>query len=143
MATVNVYLSFNGTCEAAFDFYKSVFGGEFNYIGRFKDMPSSDQPIPDSVKDKIMHVGLPISKETMLLGCDMPESMTGQKFIAGNNFSICINTTSVEESQRIFNALSADGIITMPLEKTFWSPLFGMVTDKFGINWMVDYMGQK
>ncbi len=138
MATVNVYLSFNGTCETAFNFYKSVFGGEFNYIGRFKDMPSSEQSIPDSEKDKIMHVGLPISKETMLLGCDMPEIMTGQKFVVGNNFSICITATSEEESHRIFNALSVGGTVTMPLEKTFWSPLFGMLTDKFGISWMVD-----
>ncbi len=138
MATVNVYLSFNGTCEAAFNFYKSVFGGEFNYMGRFKDMPSSDQPIPDSEKDKIMHVGLPISKETMLMGCDMSETMMGQKLVAGNNFSICITTYSEEESHRIFNALSAGGTVTMPLEKTFWSPLFGMLTDKFGISWLVD-----
>ncbi len=139
MATVNVYLSFNGNCEAAFNFYKSVFGGEFNYMGRFKDMPSPDRPIPDSEKDKIMHVGLPISKETALYGSDVSEAMMGQKFVAGNNFSICITPENEEEAHKIFKALSADGTVTMPLEKTFWGSLFGMLIDKFGICWMVDY----
>ena len=138
MATVNIYLSFNGTCEAAFNFYKSVFGGEFGYIGHFKDMPSSEGTVPDSEKDKIMHIDLPISEETMLMGCDISESMMGQKLIAGNNFSICISTRSEEESHRIFKALSEGGTIVMPLEKTFCSPLFGMLTDKFGISWMID-----
>ena len=140
MATINCYLSFDGTCEAAFNFYKSVFGGEFNYIGRYKDMPDSDQSIPDSEKNKIMHVGLPISKETILLGSDISEIMGSPKLEVGNNFSICINIESEEEAHRIFDALSADGIITMPLEETFWSPLFGMLIDKFGINWMIDYI---
>lgn len=139
MATVNVYLAFNGNCEAAFNFYKSVFGGEFNYVGRFKDMPSPDRPIPDSEKDKIMHVGLPVSKETMLLGCDMSEEMMGEKYVAGNNFSICISPESEEEARRIFDLLSAEGTVTMPLDKTFWGSLFGMLTDKFGTSWMVDY----
>ena len=140
MATVNVYLAFNGNCEAVFNFYKSVFGGEFSYIGRFKDMPPSDQPIPDSEKEKIMHIALPISEETMLLGCDFSEAMTGQPFVAGNNFSILITPKSEEEARRLFEALSTGGTVTMPLEKTFWASLFGMFIDKFGISWMVDYM---
>jgi PhnB protein len=135
MATVNVYLAFNGNCEAAFDFYKSVFGGEFIYLGRYKDMPNPDQPIPDSDKDKIMHVGLSVSKETMLLGCDSMQ----EPFVMGNNFSICITPESEEEAHRIFEALSDGGTVTMPLQKTFWMSLFGMFTDKFGIAWMVDY----
>ncbi len=138
MAIVNVYLAFNGSCEAAFNFYKSVFGGEFNYVGRYKDMPSPEHPIPDSEKNKIMHIGLPISKETTLLGCDVWEEMMGQKFVAGNNFSICINPESEKEARRIFEALSAGGKVTMPLDKTFWGSLFGMFTDKFGISWLVD-----
>jgi PhnB protein len=137
MAKVNVYLAFNGTCETAFDFYKSVFGGSFNYIGRYKDMPPSDQPLLDSEKEKIMHVSLPISSQTMLMGCDVSDNM-GQSFVQGNNFSICINTQSEEESRRIFDALSEGGTVVMPLEKSFWSPLFGMLTDKFGIAWLVD-----
>ncbi len=138
MATVNIYLSFDGNCEDAFNFYKSVFGGEFSYIGRFGDMPSPDQPIPDSKKDKIMHVGLPISEETMLMGSDTWESTMKEKFVAGNNFSICVTAQNEEEARRIFAALSADGTVTMPIDKTFWGSLFGMLTDKFGIHWMVD-----
>jgi PhnB protein len=139
MATVNVYLYFNGSCEAAFNLYKSVFGGEFTYMGRFKDMPNPDQPIPDYLKDKIMHVGLPISKETMLLGSDTMQEMMGHSFVVGNNFSICVTPESEEEGRRIFETLSEGGIITMPFDKTFWGSLFGMLTDKFGINWIVDY----
>lgn len=138
MAVVNVYLAFNGTCEAAFNFYRSVFGGEFTYAGRYKDMPSSDRPIPDSEKEKIMHIGLPVSSETMLMGCDVSEEMMGQPFVAGNNFWICITTQNEAESRHIFDALAEEGVVTMPLGETFWSPLFGMLVDKFGIAWLVD-----
>ncbi len=137
MASIHSYLNFNGNCEEAFLFYQSVFGGEFAYLGRFKDMPS-EQPIPDEMKEKIMHVSLPISKETTLMGSDVMEGM-GSKFEMGNNFSLSLNTGSEEEAQRLFNALSAEGIVTMPLQKTFWGALFGMLVDKFGINWMVNY----
>ncbi len=138
MATVNCYLAFEGTCEAAFNFYKSVFGGEFMYVGRYKDMPSSEHPVPEAEKEKIMHISLPISKETFLFGSDMSESM-GYKLTFGDNISLSVNTENEEEAKRIFKALSAGGQVTMPLEKTFWSALFGMLTDKFGINWMVSY----
>ena len=106
MATINVYLRFNGNCEATFHFYKSVFGGEFPYIARLKDMPDSDKLIPDSEKDKIMHISLPISKETLLLGCDTSEAMSGQSFVQGNNFSICITPHSVEERINKINTLT-------------------------------------
>ncbi len=139
MATINVYLSFNGNCEEVFNFYKSVFGKEFNYIGRYKDMPETEGPIPAGYQDKVMHVGLPISKETLLMGCDVCEEMTGQKLIQGNNFSICVGVESEAEGRRIFEALSAGGNVVMPLEKTFWATLFGMVIDKFGISWLIDY----
>jgi PhnB protein len=86
-----------------------------------------------------MHVGLPISEETMLLGCDTMQEMTEFPFVAGTNFSITVSVESEEEARRIFEALSAEGTITMPLEKTFWAALFGMFTDRFGINWMIDY----
>lgn len=137
MATVNAYLSFNGNCEAAFNFYKSVFGGDFAYVGRYKDMPS-EQPIPESEKEKIMHVCLPISKETMLMGADSSE-IFGQATKFGDNISMSISTKSEEEAKKIFNALSAGGKVVMPLGKTFWSPLFGMLADQFGVNWMVSY----
>jgi PhnB protein len=137
MTTINPYLTFNGNCEEAFNFYKSVFGGEFSYIGKFKDMPS-ETPIPEKAKDKIMHVGLPISKETVLMGSDTDEAFS-PLVSAGDNFSISINADSEQEAKRIYTALSEGGRITMPLDKTFWAALFGMLTDKFGINWMVNY----
>ncbi len=140
MATINVYLSFNGNCEEAFNFYKSVFGKEFNYLGRYKDIPASEGPIPAGHENKVMHVGLPISKETALLGCDVCEEMTGEKFVQGNNFSICISVENKAEGQRIFDALAVGGAVVMPLEKTFFAALFGVVTDRFGISWMIDYM---
>jgi len=142
MATVNVYLTFNGTCEAAFNFYRSVFGGEFPYIGRFKDMPQPEDGTkpPMSVEDaeRIMHVSLPVSKETMLMGSD-----TGGEWASnhkpGNNFSISINAESKEEADRLFAGLSDGGQVTMPMNKTFWGAYFGMFTDKFGIGWMVNF----
>lgn len=138
MATVNIYLTFNGNCEKAFNFYKSVFGGEFPYIGRFKDMPPGEDGGKLSAEDaeRIMHVSLPISKETMLMGSDTGGEW-GTSYLQGNNFSISITAVSREEADRLFNGLSAGGTVTMPLAKTFWSECFGMFTDKFGINWMV------
>ncbi|MEO4006561.1 VOC family protein [Flavobacterium sp. CAU 1735] len=137
MANVNPYLTFNGTCEAAFDFYQSVFGGEFQYKGKFKDMPS-EQPIPESEQEKIMHVSLPIGG-TVLMGSDTSEGCGGHAVTAGDNISISINADSEADAKRIFEGLSAGGKVTMPLEKTFWGALFGMFTDKFGIHWMVNY----
>lgn len=137
MATVNPYLSFNGTCEGAFNFYKSVFGGEFSYIGRYKEMPS-EQPIPDSEKEKIMHVSLPIGGDTVLMGADSSE-LFGHVIKFGDNMSILVNTKTEEEARRIFDSLSKGGNIIMPLEKTFWGALFGHFTDKFGIFWMINY----
>ncbi|HJW15979.1 MAG TPA: VOC family protein [Flavisolibacter sp.] len=138
MTTVNIYLTFNGNCLEAFNFYKSVFGGEFPYLGKFKDMPPQEgmKPMTEQEGEKIMHVSLPVSKETNLMGSD-----TGGEWVAGfsqgNNFAISIGTDSKEEADRLFNGLSAGGKATMPMSKTFWSPYFGMFTDKFGINWMV------
>ena len=138
MTTINPYLTFNGTCEEAFNFYKSVFGGDFPYAGKFKDMPPNpDYPVAEAEKEKIMHISLPISKETILMGSDSSGSF-GHASVAGNNFSISVNTDSIEEVTRIFNELSAGGKIKMPLNKTFWGAYFGMFTDKFGIHWMVN-----
>lgn len=139
MTTVNIYLTFNGNCEEAFNFYKSVFGGEFQHIGRFKDMPAgSDNALPAEEAEKIMHVSLPISKETLLMGSDTGGEWSS-RYSHGNNFSISINTDSKAEADRLFNGLSAGGEVTMPLNKTFWDEYFGMFTDKFGINWMVSF----
>ena len=137
MATVNVYLTFNGNCEEAFNFYKSVFGGEFPYVGRFKDMsPSEGNTVPAEHGDRIMHMSLPISKETAILGSDTGGEWASS-FKPGNNYSISINAESREEADRIFNGLAAGGQVTMPLNNTFWGDYFGMLTDKFGVNWMM------
>jgi len=144
MTTVNIYLTFNGNCEEAFNFYKSVFGGEFPYVGRFKDMPPQEgaNQMPAEYGEKIMHMSLPISAETMLMGSD-----TGGEWAAsynpGNNYTISINTDSKEETDRLFNGLSAGGQVTMPLQETFWGDYFGMWTDKFGINWMISFATQQ
>ena len=139
MPTVNVYLTFNGNCEEAFNFYKSVFGGEFPYLGRYKDMPAEDgKKTASEDAEKIMHVSLPISKETMLMGSDTGGDWAAN-YSQGNNFSISISTDTKEEADRLFNGLSAGGTVNMPMNKTFWGDYFGMFTDKFGINWMVSF----
>ena len=137
MATLNPYLNFNGNTEEAFNFYKSVFGGEFASLQRFGDTPFCDQ-MGEADKQKIMHISLPILQDTILMATDTVESM-GQKLVVGNNFSLCISPGSKEEATRFFNDLSAGGQVTMPLEKAFWGAYFGMATDKFGIQWMVNY----
>jgi len=140
MATVNVYLTFNGNCKAAFDFYKSVFGGNFTYISTFGEIPpnESSEPIAAADANKIMHVSLPISNETCLMGSDTYGAYAAS-FKEGNNFSLSINTFSKEEADKLFNALSVGGQVTMPMNKTFWGAYFGMFIDKFGINWMVNF----
>ena len=139
MTTVNVYLTFNGNCLEAFEFYQSVFGGEFPYVGRFKEMPAdAGQPVSPEEGDKIMHISLPISQETMLMGSDTGGEWASG-FAQGNNFSISINTDSKEKADSLFGGLSADGQVTMPMDSTFWGDYFGMFTDKFGINWMVSF----
>src|SRR5688572_2481189 len=143
MATVNIYLTFNGNCEEAFKFYQSVFGGEIPYMGRFKDMPATEGYKLDTADaEKIMHVSLPISKETMLMGSDTGGEWASS-YKQGNNFSISITTDTKEEADKLFNGLSTGGTVTMPLSKTFWSDNFGMLTDKFGINWMVSLEQKK
>ena len=139
MTTVNVYLNFDGQCEEAFEFYKSVFGGEFSYIGRFNEMPQDENnKLSEADGNKIMHVSLPISAETNLFGSDTVGEWS-HKLVQGNNYSISINASSKEEADRLFNGLSAGGQVTMPLENTFWGAYFGMFVDKYGINWMVNF----
>lgn len=134
MAVVNAYLSFDGNCEEAFEFYRSVFGGEFVMLSRFGDMDWG-MPIPDNEKLKIMHVALPIGS-TVLMGSDVPASMG--PVTTGSSQSLAIGAGSEEEAQRIFDELSAGGKITMKLDKAPWGALFGGFTDKFGFNWMVN-----
>jgi PhnB protein len=136
MATINPYLLFNGNAEEAFNFYRSVFGGEFITLQRFKETPKADN-VPSGDQDKIMHIALPIG-QNVLMASDALES-AGRTVTTGNNFSISVNAESEEEAEKFFNGLSAGGRANMPLEKTFWGAYFGMLTDKFDINWMVSY----
>lgn len=137
MTTVNVYLTFEGNCEEAFNFYKSVFGGEFNGIYRFKDMPPQEgMDVSEEEGNKVMHISLPISKETVLMGSDAAGEWVG-KTIFGTNFTLSIKADSKEDADRLYNGLSEAGIQSMPMSETFWSSYFGMFTDKFGINWMI------
>jgi PhnB protein len=139
MATINPYLNFNGYTEEAFNFYKSVFGGEFATVMRFGDSPGCDgmPPINEVDKGKIMHIALPIGGN-VLMATDAIESM-GQKLENGNNFSISISTDSKDEAEHIFSGLAAGGKVEMPLADTFWGAYFGMLQDKFGIRWMVNF----
>jgi PhnB protein len=135
MATVNPYLTFNGNCAEAFTFYKSVFGGEFRQISKFGDMPGEEMSAED--KNRILHVSLPISKETILMGSDSHPRMG--KVNPGQHMSLSIGADSKEEADKIFNGLAAGGKITMPIADTFWGAYFGMLVDKFGFDWMVNY----
>jgi PhnB protein len=138
MTSVNAYITFNGNCEQAFNFYKSVFGGEFQYIGRYKDVPPADKQIFRlENEEKIMHVSLPIGNETILMGCDSTTAFE-QGVIAGSNISLSINTDNKEEANRLFTELSIDGQIKMAMSQTFWGAYFGIITDKFGINWLIN-----
>lgn len=138
MATTNIYLIFKGNCEAAFKFYSAVFGIEISYLGRFSDMPESEQAnVSEAYKNQIMHVSLPIGN-SVLMGSDCGEDFEPM-FVAGNNFSVSVNTDSKAETEKLFNGLADGGTITMPLTSTFWGDYFGMLTDKFGVNWMVSY----
>ncbi|MBK8561979.1 MAG: VOC family protein [Saprospiraceae bacterium] len=138
MASINPYLNFNGNCEAAFNLYKSVFGGEFQMFSRFGDMPSSEEPMPASEVNKILHVALPIgSSGNVLMGSDCPPEFPNG--IQGNLFNISVNTDSKEEADRIFSGLSEGGNATMPIADTFWGAYFGMCADQFGVQWMVNY----
>jgi PhnB protein len=133
MANINPYLTFTDNCEEAFNFYKAAFGGEFQMISRFGDMPGEHMAPGD--ENKIMHVALPIGKGSILMGSD---TGTGWGAITqGNNFSIAIGADSKDEADQLFDALSAGGKVTMPMDIAPWGDYFGMLTDKFGINWMV------
>ena len=138
MAKLNPYLIFNGDCQAAFDFYKSVFGGEFSTISTFGDMPPMPgHALSEEAKSRIMHVSLPISSETILMGSDSNPAM-GETTIGGN-ISIAVAANSKEEVDKIFTGLAEGGEIRLPVADMFWGAYFGMLTDKFGTEWMVNY----
>lgn len=139
MATINPYINFNGNTEEAFNFYKSVFGGEFKIIVRFKDMPSNpDFTISEKEANKIMHIQLPIGKHNVLIANDVPEFM-GRVNENENRSKIAVTAESKEEADHIYNGLSAGGTIEMPIGDSPWGSYFAMFRDKYGIEWTIDF----
>ena len=135
MKLVHFYLGFPGTAREAFEYYEKVFGtkiagmqtyGQTSFVG----------PVPDSVKEKIMNIQLPITETVHLMACDSVPGF-GPQLIEGNNFNIVVVANDKEEADRVFSALSEDGKVTMPIANAPWGPYFGMCRDKFGIQWMV------
>ncbi len=137
MALINPHINFNGNAEEAFNFYKSVFGGEFAQIMRFKDLASDECPVAENDANKIMHIALPIGKN-ILMANDVPDSMepTNEN---ENRSKIAISAESKEEADKLFNGLSAGGQIEAPIGDSPWGSYFGMFRDKYGIEWMVDF----
>ncbi len=140
MLTTNPYLHFNGRAEEAILFYRSVFGGEITALQRYKDIPGGEK-MPASSQEQLIHASLAVNERFAIMTTDVPES-SETPLLAGNNFHICIQATSEEETNRIFAALSAGGTLTMPLNKTFWGAYFGMCVDQFGTQWMINYTYQ-
>jgi PhnB protein len=138
MAKLHVYLNFAGNTEEAFNFYREAFGGEFKSLIRFKDMPMEGVILPKDAEDKIMHIGLPIGRDDLLMATDALESM-GQELVPGNNANLFIQTDSKEEADRLFGRLSAGGTVGMPMMDQPWGDYMGSFEDKFGILWMLAY----
>ncbi len=137
MANINPHINFNGNAEEAFNFYKSVFGGEFTKIIRFKDIASAEFPVAEKEANKIMHIALPIGK-SVLMANDVPEIL-GRTNENENRSKIVISAESKEEADRLFTGLSACGQIEMPISDSPWGSYFGMFRDKYGIEWMVEF----
>ena len=141
---LNHYLNFQGQTEAAFNFYRSVFGGEFAMLSRYADIPPQDRvTLSDLEKNYILHVSLPINDFTILMGSDTAEhfcAQSGTPFTQATNHYISINLDKNEQNDahRLSTALSEHGQIEMPLDKTFWGALYGAFTDQFGIKWMIN-----
>lgn len=132
---LNTYLTFDGNCREAFEFYRSVFGGEFTELQTFGDGPP-DMPVSEDEKNRVMHVALPVGS-SVLMGSD--SSSFGPPLAVGNNFSLSIAVESRERCDELFAKLSSGGAVIMPLQETFWGAYFGQWTDRFGVNWMVNY----
>lgn len=137
MANINPHINFNGNAEEAFTFYKSIFGGEFATIMRFKDLASEEFVVAETEANKIMHIALPIGN-SVLMGNDVPEIL-GRTNENENRSKIVISAESKEEADKLFNGLSAEGQIEMPISDSPWGSYFGMFRDKYGIEWMIDF----
>ncbi|TSC85658.1 MAG: PhnB protein [Parcubacteria group bacterium Gr01-1014_8] len=142
MTTINPWINFNGNAEEAFTFYKSIFGGDFTKITRFKDLASPEFPVSDTEAEKIMLITLPIGKSNVLMANDVPAFM-GKVNENENRSKILVSTESKEEAELIFNGLSAGGTVEMPMANSPWGSYFGMFRDKYGIEWMVEFPAAK
>jgi len=138
MAGINPHIHFNGNGEEAFTFYKSVFGGEFSKLMRYKDISSAEYPVPEHDANRLMYIALPIGKSNALLGSDVLQVM-GKVTENDNRNTISINAESRDEADKLFNGLSAGGKIEMPMADGPFGAYFGMFADKYGIQWMVQY----
>lgn len=138
MKTINPWINFNGNAEEAFTFYKSVFGGEFTKVIRFKDLASSEFPVPDTEANKIMQIILLIGNSNMLIGNDVPEFM-GKVNESENRSKIHISAESKIEAEKIFNGLSVGGQVEGPISDSPWGTYAGMFRDKYGIEWIIEY----
>lgn len=141
MNGVNPYLNFDGNAEEAFRFYKAVFGGEFALVLRFKDMGGGPPGATAAERERIAHIALPFGKDNMLMASDTLPSM-GHRLTVGNNFYITLAPETGDEAQRLFTGLSAGGQVEMPLQQTQWAEKYGTCTDRFGVQWMVNYVGK-
>ncbi len=137
MATINPYINFNGNAEEAFNFYKSVFGGEVEKIVRFKDIQSVEFPVPAEDAEKIMRIVLPIGRNTLIAN-DVPTSL-GPVNENENRSKIAITAESKEEADKLFNGLSEGGSVEMPMSESPWGTYFAMFRDKYGIEWTVEF----
>jgi PhnB protein len=142
MTTISPWINFNGNAEEALTFYKSVFGGEFTKIVRFKDIASAEVPVPENEANKILRIGLPISNGNVLIANDVPEFM-GKVNENENRSKILINTDSKEEAERLFNGLSAGGSVEGPMGDSPWGSYAGMFRDKYGIEWLIEFSTSK
>ncbi len=138
MAFINPHINFNGNAEEAFTFYRSVFGGEFTKIIRFKDLAGPEFPVAEKEENKIMHIALPIGKHSMLMANDVPEIL-GRTNENENRSKIVISAESKEEADKLFSGLSKGGNVEMPITDSPWGTYFGMFRDKYGIEWMVEF----
>jgi PhnB protein len=136
MVSLSPFLAFDGTCEEAFGLYRSVFGGEFEGVNRYSEMPPDAGVAPEDA-EKIMYIALPLGEGQVLRGSDRPPGAGQTTF--GNSVSIMVTPGSADEGRRIFDALAAGGQVTMPYERQFWGDDYGQLVDRFGINWQVDY----
>ncbi|HSL70214.1 MAG TPA: VOC family protein [Longimicrobiales bacterium] len=139
MKAVNPYLNFAGTTEEAFKFYRSVFGGEFLAVVRFKDFPSNEMGVPATELDQIAHIALPFGPGNVLMGTDTLDSWKPLK--PGNNFYITLEADSEQEAEKLFNKLSSGGQAEMPLQQTQWAEKYGQCVDKHGVQWIISYTG--